>query len=95
MPTMNAMVVYQGGVANVFQVDTFNYGPFNRNAKRLLQGSFRECETFARGMMAAGADVRSASCNRAGDVTDAEWSAHLAGVPFANEIRPVEEPCRG
>lgn len=69
-----AMLVYQAGIANVFEVESFNLSNFGREAKRLLQGDFRSCEMFANGLAAAGVLVSTAACNRAGDIIDATWS---------------------
>jgi len=65
-----AVLVYQAGIANVFQVESFNMANYGRDARRLLQSDFRTCEAFARGLVAAGVRVTSAACNRAGDVAD-------------------------
>jgi len=83
-----AVLVYQGGIANVFDVDCFNLAPY-REVRRLLQASFSECETFARGLKAAGVIVKSAYCNMAGDIADQKWSSDLDNAPFSDEFRVV------
>ncbi|KKM05815.1 hypothetical protein LCGC14_1750390, partial [marine sediment metagenome] len=42
-----AMLVYQGGIAKVFAVDSYNLADSNRQAKRLFQGSFDSAVQFA------------------------------------------------
>ena len=85
-----AMLVYQAGIANVFSVRCANLSPFRRDARCLLQGSFRECEAFARGLGAAGVIVHSAGCNQAGNVAEAKWTDGLGALPFADRMEPVE-----
>ena len=84
-----AVLVYQGGIANVFAVESFNMADFGRDARRLLQADFRSCEWFARGLAAAGAKIASAHCNMAGDITHQPWSDDLDSAPFREEQRPV------
>jgi len=87
--TKFAVLVYQAGIANVFEVWCLNQAPFGRDAKRLLQGCFRECEAFARGMGAAGFKVATMACNEAGDIIGSQWSVDLDSQPFSGEYRPV------
>ena len=84
-----AVLVYQAGIANVFQVETLNFAPNEAGRKRLAQSDFRTCEAFARGLAAAGWTVASAHCNMAGDVTLQRWSANLDQAPFSDKQRPV------
>jgi len=84
-----AVLVYQAGIANVFEVDCFNMSDYGREAKRLLQSDFRACEYFARGLAYAGYHVGSASCNRAGDITHTKWSHGLQDCPFRENAMPV------
>lgn len=86
-----AFLVYQAGIANVFAVDCLNLASFGREAKRLLQSDFRSCESFARGLAAAGVIVRTAACNQAGDIVDSKWSEDLDSQPFSESFRPVHE----
>ena len=88
-----AVLVYQAGIANVFTVDCLNMSTFGRNAKRVCQGSFFECESFALGMAHAGAVVASATCNMAGDVSECKWSDNLEDAPFSEKFRPVFSRC--
>jgi hypothetical protein len=85
----NAVLVYQAGIANVFEVDCFNMSTFGRNARRLLQADFRTCEAFSRGLAAAGVHVYSAHCNMAGDIAMQNWSSNLDGAPFCDRFHPV------
>lgn len=79
-------LVYQAGIANVFEVDD------EGNRRRLLQHAFSPCEYFALGMANAGKIVRTMACNRAGDITDVEWSSDLENQPFSDKFRPVFNP---
>ncbi len=82
-------LVYQAGIANVFSVEKATLDPEGRKAMRLLQGDFRACENFARGMAAAGCEVRTAGCNMAGDIANQPWTADLDSLPFSEEFRPI------
>ena len=84
-----AFLVYQAGIANVFQVDSFNLSPYGREAKRLLQSDFRTCEAFAQGMGIAGSIVRTAACNEAGDIVNSAWTEDLDAQPFSDTFNPV------
>lgn len=84
-----AVLVYQAGIANVFEVDSFNMSPFGRNAKRIEQSTFGQCEQFARGLAHAGWKVASAHCNMAGDIIEREWSTNLEDAPFSDKFHPV------
>jgi len=84
-----AMLVYQAGIANVFEVDCFNLSGYGRNAKRLLQHAFRPCEYFAQGLAAAGWIVRTAGCNMAGDIAYQHWTVNLDELPFNDKFNPV------
>ncbi len=87
---MNVYLVYQAGIANVFLVDAFDLNATGLNVGRLLQGSFHECETFVRGMARAGASVRTAHCNQAGDISGAQWFDDLENAPFSDSHCPVK-----
>ncbi len=80
-------LVYQTGIANVFDVS----GDLLGNPRRLLQSDFRSCESFARGLQAAGAEVLSWSCNVAGDCAQAKWVLGTSATPFSDKCRPVGE----
>jgi hypothetical protein len=62
---------------------------FGRDGERILQGDFRTCECFARGLVAAGVHVTSAHCNQAGDIASAHWLEGLESAPFFESMVPV------
>lgn len=84
-----AVLVYQGGIANVFAVDRLTTAVLGRNARRLLQADFRTCAAFARGMGAAGATVRTMFCNMAGDIAEQPWTSDIDGQPFVSDSDAV------
>lgn len=84
-----AALVYQAGIANVFDLNGMTLDPATRGARRIKLGDFRSCEMFAQGLKAAGVVVTTAACNRAGDIADAEWSVNLDEQPFSDKFRPV------
>jgi hypothetical protein len=87
IPKMSrAVLVYQAGIANVFAVTSFNLADYGRDAKRLLQADFRSCASFARGLQAAGVNVKVAACNQAGDIIGARWSEDLENQPFSDQF---------
>ena len=87
--TKRLMLVYQAGIANVFEVDCFNLAPYGREARRVMQHAFRPCEDFCRGAAHAGAIVRTAFCNQAGDIAGATWDEDHEGAPFSDQITPL------
>lgn len=84
-----AVLVYQAGIANVFDVDCFNFAPSGRTETLLLQADFRTCEAFCRGLAAADVAVATAACNVAGDCARQKWSEDLEAQPFSDKFRPV------
>lgn len=83
-------LVYQAGIANVFAVDINALKPETRKrTKRVLQSDFRGCEMFCRGLVEAGAQVRSYMCNESGDVQERVWSIDLHMAPFSDQFHPV------
>ena len=86
-PIRKAMLVYQAGIANVFEVVSFNLSDYGRAAKRLMQNDFRTCENYVRGLRDAGCSIQIAACNQAGDITHAKWTADLESQPFSSEFR--------
>ena len=90
-PVTRAVLVYQGGLANVFAVESFNLADYGRDAVRVLQHSFRTCEDYCAGLIAAGATVKAAACNMAGDIASQPWTDDLASVPFRDKMRPPGE----
>jgi len=77
-------LVYQGGIANVFQI----FPDTNTKPRRILQGDFRTCETFCRGLREMGAEVVPAWANVAGDVVNAHWNfdTGFSLAPFSKEF---------
>jgi hypothetical protein len=84
------VLVYQAGLANVFRVTSFNLSDYGRDAERLLQSDFRTAEAFARGLAAGGGIVKSAACNRAGDIIREKWTDDLDSQPFSDKFHPVD-----
>jgi hypothetical protein len=84
------VLVYQAGIANVFRVTSFNLADYGRDAVRLVQSDFRSAEAFARGLAAAGGIVKSAACNRAGDIAREKWTDDLDSQPFSDKFHPVD-----
>ena len=84
-------LVYQAGIANVFEIRTANYGTFGREAKRLYQGDFHSAEMFIRGILTG--DDKSLAitgyCNMAGDIAEQNWGWELETAPFSDKFRPV------
>lgn len=83
------MLVYQGGITNLFRVESFNLSDFGRNAQRVFQGDFRTAQYMAHGAGLAGAVVMSVACNQAGDIRCAQWSDDLEAQPFSDQFAPV------
>jgi hypothetical protein len=84
------VLVYQAGIANVFEVASFNMGTWGREASRVYQGDFRTAEAIANGLGIGGHCVRSAHCNQAGDIAGAKWDTNLDDAPFSDKFRPVK-----
>ena len=82
-------LVYQAGIANIFQVDCFNLNSFGRNERRIFQGDFRGAECIAHGLGLAGAVVQSLACNKAGDIDKQDWTTDLEAQPFSEKFSPV------
>jgi hypothetical protein len=91
MKVKKAILVYQAGIANVFSVDCYNLANEGRNARRLFQGSFTSAVHFARGLAAAGVQVKTAACNRAGDIANAPWSEDFDSMPFSDSFVILDE----
>jgi hypothetical protein len=80
-------IVYQAGIANVFQVNCFNDANYGRNANRVLQDCFKFAEWYCRGLMQAGCLVGMFSCNKAGDITEQKWTQGLDDCPFRDSVK--------
>ncbi len=85
----NAALVYQSGIANVFEVLNFTYTGQAREARRLYQGDFRGAALYATALGAAGVVVRTSSCNVAGDCAEASWTLGTEGTPFHEQAQYV------
>jgi hypothetical protein len=82
-----AVVVYQAGIANVFRIQSMLD---LTGRERLLQGTFDQCEQFARGLACAGVIVRSMYCNVAGDCAERVWNwLDAMDAPFKDARHPV------
>lgn len=86
--TRRIVLVYQVGIANVFEVDRFSRHPERRNGRGLLQYDYHSCEMFARGMGAAGCIVRTMHCDMAGDCSQFTWEPNK-GELWADRRRTV------
>lgn len=84
---MKFILVYQTGIANLFRVPSFDSYTEGAN-KRVYQGSFRTAEAMARGALLAGAEVRVASCNHAGDIAELVWAQGMSDCPFRDAANP-------
>lgn len=84
-----AALVYQAGIANVFELGNMSLDLVQRDAKRLIQSDFHTCESFAAGLKAAGVAVATAACNKAGDIAHQEWDIDLDAQPFSEKFHPV------
>lgn len=80
---LRLVLVYQGGLANVFQVEYKT--PFNQ---RIYQGDFRTAENICYGAGLAGAVVRTSACNMAGDIAGQCWTTDLDSQPFSDKFHP-------
>jgi hypothetical protein len=84
------MLVYQAGIANLFEVqEQFAVHDEKLTRVRVYQGDFRTAEAMAQGCVLAGASVRSAACNEAGDIASSNWTWNLEDAPFSDKFRPV------
>ena len=86
-----AMLVYQGGIANVFEVTAFNLADYGRDAKRVFQGDFHSAAMIAYGLGLAGVIVRTVACNMAGDIVKQTWSDNLDDQPFSDQFIIIKE----
>lgn len=76
------MLVYQASIANVFRVNSFNLSDHGRDATRVFQGSFHTAQSICWGLGLAGCTVRSACCNKTGDVTGSHWSDNPLNIAY-------------
>jgi len=80
-------LIYQAGIANVFEVDCFNLSEYGREAKRLLQTDFKTAEIYCQGREDAGDTVKAAACNMAGDIALQNWTQDFDAQPFRESFR--------
>jgi len=86
---MKLALVYQAGIANVFEVERHStYATRRGKTTRKLQHAFKVCEWYARGARDAGAILRVYSCNVAGDCASVPWTQGTAATPFRDEAHP-------
>ncbi len=83
------VLVYQAGIANIFEVQCFNAHPFGRDAIRVYQGDFRTAEAILRGAQLAGSIVTSMACNMVGDIINQPWTTDLENQPFFTDFNVV------
>ena len=84
--TKRVMLVYQAGIANVFEVSSFNLADYGRDAKRVYQGDFYGAVMLCKGLAMAGKIIRTAHCNKAGDIANAKWSEDFNNAPFSDKL---------
>lgn len=83
-------LVYQNGIANVFEVNHFGSFKEGRNAKRVFQdGGHYSGECFAKGCAAAGAYVATFVCNETGDIAEEVWDTIDPSNIYHAQYRPV------
>lgn len=86
-----AVLVYQGGIANIFRVSSFNLSDYGRDAFRLWQGDFRTAHVYALALRDAGIKVKACACNRAGDISKETWTIDLESQPFSDHFLTVSD----
>lgn len=80
-------LVYQAGIANVFERVTWTNG--EAATSRVLQSNFRTCEVFCRGIRFMGGHVIPAWCNKVGDIIDQPWQYdEFFNAPFNDNFAP-------
>lgn len=84
-------LVYQAGIANVFEVESANLSPYGRNARCFYQGDFRSAELIAKGLAIGMHIVHTAACNMAGDISNQTWTDDLDSQPFSANFQPVKQ----
>jgi hypothetical protein len=91
IPQRKFALVYQSGIANVFEVECLNLKDFGREAKRLVQADFKTAESFARGLATGGHIVASFHCNMAGEIKNFDWSDDMDNALWREQMSPVEQ----
>ena len=80
------MLVYQAGIANVFEVTSFNLADYGRDARRIYQGDFYGATMLCKGLAIAGKVIRTAHCNKVGDIAKSKWSEDFNNAPFSDSL---------
>jgi hypothetical protein len=84
-----AMLVYQQGFANVFEVAEFGLTPETHGPARVIRANtYRYCETICEGLELAGWEIRAAACEELGDIADREWQEYRETGPFSSSRSP-------
>jgi hypothetical protein len=83
------VLVYQVGIANVFEVSHMAMDPHDRCTRHLYQGDFRSAESIAIGLKLAGTMVTSMACNMLGDIRECRWDTEMDEAPFSDKFHPV------
>jgi hypothetical protein len=87
-----AYLVYQGGLANICQVEKESIYPAERGkTRRILQTDIRQCMIFCMGLAEAGVTIRTAWCKGGGDACDMVWDMKHEASPFHKEQHPITE----
>ena len=84
-------LVYQAGIANVFEEDHLkdsrSESGFSLERIRVLQSDFKTCESYCRGLRRAKKTVRTAWCNEAGDIINSNWHFfNFEDAPFCHSF---------
>jgi len=83
MKKVTLVLVYQAGIANVFQ----RHGKKHFTYSRELQNTFNVCENFCRGARYMGATIITAWCNEAGDIAERHWNfSNFENAPFCENF---------
>jgi hypothetical protein len=82
----HAALVYQAGIANVFEVER----PDGLR-RLLLQSDFQNCVSFVAGLRAAGVKVKTYACNRAGNIAGQTWTEDLDSAPWSEKFARFED----
>lgn len=75
-------LVYQGGIANVFEMQD------RMPPRRVMQGTFLACEVYATALMEMGAEMEVHFCNMAGDIRLEAWDTTREAAPFTDSMSP-------
>jgi len=81
---VNFILVYQPGIANLFRLPPLDTHTDGAN-ECMYEGDFRTAEAMTSPAILACAEVRVASCNRAGDIAELVWAQGLSDAPFRDQ----------